>query len=65
MKIDELLEGVINMMELAKKAKTLLDRGMSEQQVQAQLVKMVFQQDWLLRLYRWHKCKKLWLINLH
>jgi hypothetical protein len=39
MKIDELLEGVINMMELAKKAKTLLDQGMSEQQVQAQLVK--------------------------
>ncbi len=39
MKIDELLEGVINMMELAKKAKALLDKGMSEQQVQAQLVK--------------------------
>jgi hypothetical protein len=39
MKIDELLEGVINMMELAKKAKALLDQGMSEQQVQAQLVK--------------------------
>ena len=38
MKIDELLES-INMMELAKKAKALLDRGMSEQQVQAQLVK--------------------------
>jgi hypothetical protein len=39
MKIDELLEGVINMMELAKKAKALLDQGMSEQQVQTQLVK--------------------------
>jgi hypothetical protein len=39
MKIDELLEGVINMMELAKKAKALLDQGMSEQQAQAQLVK--------------------------
>jgi hypothetical protein len=38
MKIDELLES-INMTELAKKAKALLDRGMSEQQVQSQLVK--------------------------
>ena len=37
--IDIVNEGVINMMELAKKAKALLDQGMSEQQAQAQLVK--------------------------
>lgn len=39
MKIDDLLEGVINMMDLAKKAKVMLDKGMTEQQVQAELVK--------------------------
>jgi hypothetical protein len=32
-------EGVINMMELAKKAKSMLNNGMSEQQVQSELVK--------------------------
>lgn len=32
-------EGIINMMDLAKKAKVLLDKGMTEQQVQAELVK--------------------------
>lgn len=37
--IDIVSEGTINMMELAKKAKALLDKGMSEQQAQAQLVK--------------------------
>jgi hypothetical protein len=37
--IDIVNEGVINMMELAKKAKALLDQGMSEQQAQSQLVK--------------------------
>jgi hypothetical protein len=39
MKIDDLLEGVINMMDLAKKAKAMLDKGMTEQQAQAELVK--------------------------
>lgn len=39
MKVTELLEGAINMMELAKRAKAMLDKGMNEQQVQAQLVK--------------------------
>lgn len=39
MKIDDLLEGVINMMDLAKRAKSMLDKGMTEQQVQAELVK--------------------------
>ena len=39
MKIDDLLEGAINMMELAKRAKSLLDKGMTEQQAQAELVK--------------------------
>jgi len=39
MKIDDLLEGTINMMELAKKAKALLEQGLSEQQAQDKLVK--------------------------
>lgn len=34
-----MLEGAIDMMELAKRAKALLDKGMSEQQAQAELVK--------------------------
>lgn len=37
--IDIVSEGTINMMELSKKAKALLDKGMSEQQAQTQLVK--------------------------
>lgn len=37
--LDIITEGVIDMMSLAKRAKAMLDKGMSEQQVQAQLVK--------------------------
>lgn len=37
--IDIVREGTINMMDLAKRARALLDKGLSEQQVQAQLVK--------------------------
>jgi hypothetical protein len=36
---EDVAEGSINMMELAKKAKALLERGMTEQQVISQLVK--------------------------
>jgi hypothetical protein len=36
---EDVAEGPINMMELAKKAKALLERGMTEQQVISQLVK--------------------------
>lgn len=37
--LDIVTEGVIDMMSLAKRAKAMLDKGLSEQQAQAQLVK--------------------------
>jgi hypothetical protein len=37
--LDIITEGTIDMMALAKRAKAMLDKGLSEQQVQAQLVK--------------------------